>query len=468
MPGLDQLLSRVVERKGFHVQGADSEALLARKGDDALLAAWKTDGPLTSADATIFLTAMEQVHASTGILVATKGADQPAKDMLASVKNVELWAESRLVVEVGEAFVKDALDGSPMAAAPAAPTAFPQATMPAAAPQKGPTKFPSLVAQAASASSGNGHGIAYYMPNKKKEAPADMQATIPQQRGGALGYAWGGAGGTVARGADHSGIAQTLPSKPRIKTDQWGNVIPKGATAAAGAAAVAATDAEVMQGSRRRVANPAATGAAPPVVMDADADAYEIIDTKKAKKAAAAAAAAPGASVVKDASPPACSTLRLNLGKEDAVAKTGKQGNAKLALVPHVAFEFDLEMNRPGMTAPVTAKGAILVNSLTGELRTVDALDYNASEPTDARKDAEKMTAVDIYDKVKSHMSKTYGRTMNVEREVAGNTVMSTMKLVPEPEEMGLQHKGIVHVPTWEVSTSTGVVKVDAFTGSLL
>lgn len=466
MPGLDQLLSRVVERKGFHVQGADSEALLARKGDDALLAAWKTDGPLTAADATIFLTAMEQVHAGTGILVATKGAEQPAKDLLASVKTVELWAESRLVVEVGEAFVKDALEGLAMAPA-APPTPFPQAAPAAPAPRT-PTKFPSLVAQAASAASGNGHGIAYYMPNKKKEQPADMQATIPQQRGGALGYAWGGGGGTVARGADHSGIAQTLPSKPRIKTDQWGNVIPKGATAAAGAAAVAAAesaDVELMQGApRRRVPNPAATGAAPPVVMDADADAYEIIDTKKQKKAAAAS----GATVVKDASPPACSTLKLNVGKDDAVAKSGKSGTAKLALVPHVAFEFDLEMNRPGMTAPVTAKGAILVNSLTGDLRTVDALDYNASEPTDARKDAEKMTAVDVYDKIKSHMSKTYGRTMNVEREVAGNTVMSTMKLVPEPEEMGLQHKGIVHVPTWEVSTSTGIVKVDAFTGSVL
>lgn len=431
MPGIDTLLSRVVERKGFRVQGSDAEALFAKKGEDALLAAWKLDAPLSVDDAKIFLAAMEQVHAATGILVATKGAEQAAKDALAANRSIELWAESRLVVEVGEAFVKDALE-APLAALPG-----PSPTPPA--PAQGPRKFPSLVAQAATAASGSANGIAYYMPSRKKEQPADMQATIPQQRGGSLGYAWGGTGGTVARGADHAGIAQTLPSKPRIQTDQWGNVVPKGQAQA-----------------QAQAAAPMPSMAA---VRDAEEEAYEII-TAKPKKAAA--------TTLKDASPPSCSTLKLNVTKEEAIAKIGKGTVAKLALVPHVAFEYDINMSRPGMTEAITGKGALLIHSLTGDMRQLEALAYEAAEPKDARKDAEKMTAVDVYDKVKGFMAKTFSRTLNVEKEVAGNTVMSTLKLTPEPEEMGLEHKGIVHVPVWEVTIATGVAKVDAFAGTVL
>lgn len=195
-------------------------------------------------------------------------------------------------------------------------------------------------------------------------------------------------------------------------------------------------------------------------IKDADAEAYEIITTPKAKKAPAA--------TVKDASPPACSTLKLNVTKEEAIAKIGKGTVAKLALVPHVAFEYDVNMTRPGMTEAITGRGAVLINSLTGDLRQVDGLAYEAAEPKDARKDAEKMTAVDVYDKIKGFMAKTFSRTLNVEKEVAGNTVMSTLKLSPEPDEMGLEHKGIVHVPVWEVTIATGVAKVDAFTGTVL
>lgn len=438
MPGIDQLLSRVVERKGFHVQGADSEALLAKKGEDILLAAWKTDAPVTVDDARIFLTACEQVRAASAILVATKGVDQPAKDALAGAKGVEIWPESRLVIEVGDAFVKDALEGP--AAAPeqsALPPSQTQAPPPAQAP--GPRKFPSLVAQAATAATGgNGHGIAYYMPNKKKEQPADMQATIAQGRGGSLGYAWGGPGGSTAAGAAHAGIATTLPSKPRIQTDQWGNVIPKGATVS--------------------TASPTASAAPASRTINAEEEAYEIITTPKKKDKP----------TLKDASPPSCTTLKLNVTKDEAIAKIGKGTVAKLALVPHVAFEYDVNMSRPGMTEPITGKGAILVNSLSGDLRQVEALAYEAAEPKDARKEQEKLTAVDLYDKVKGFMAKTFSRTMNVEKEVAGNTVMSTLKLTPDPEEMGLEHKGIVHVPVWEVTIATGVAKVDAFTGNVL
>ena len=457
--GLDHLLSRVVERKGYTIQGADKEALFAKKGDDVLLAAWKLDAALTPEDAQMFLAAIDQLHATTGVLVCPRGADDATKALLATAKGVEMWTESRIIVEVGDALLKDAIEASvPIAPKPmTAAQAYNAAALPAA-PVRNPTKFPSLVSQAATASSGSGSGVAYFMPNKKKEQPIDMQGTISQAKGGSLNYAWGGMAGA---GPSSPGIATRLPSKPSVKTDQWGNVV-KGAAAGTAPAVIATDDVEITATPRRgtRQANPAATGAAPPVVLDANEEAYEIITTKKEKPKA----------VVKDASTPSCTTLKVNVSKDEAVAKVGKPGTAKLALVPHVAFEYHVEMSRPGMTAPVTGDGAVLINSLTGDLRSVEGgLAWNPSEPTDAsRKDAEKLTAVDVYDKVKGFMAKTFTKTLNVEKEVAGNTVSSTLKLTPEPDEMGLDHKGIVYVPTWEITTSTGVVKVDGFTGAVL
>src|SRR5579859_7055834 len=111
MQTMDQHLARVAEHKGFTIQGADAEALFARKGDETLLAAWKLDGPVTLTDAQLFLQAYEQVHATHGILVAARGLDAAAKDALAAAKGVEAWAESRLVLEIGEALVKDAVEG---------------------------------------------------------------------------------------------------------------------------------------------------------------------------------------------------------------------------------------------------------------------------------------------------------------------------------------------------------------------
>jgi hypothetical protein len=459
MHTLDTLLSRVVERRGFAVQGADAEALFAKKGDEGLLAAWKTDGPLTVADAQLFLAAMEQVHASSGILVAPKGIDAAARDLVAP-KGVDVWAESRLVVEVGEALVHDALSSgagpaaAPAPGEPAAPAKFPPTPAAAAIASAGPPaqhRFPSLVAEAATAASHASHsGAAYFMPNKPKPQPADMQATIGVQKGGALGYAWGGAVGA----SSNAGIAQVRSGRhPTKKVDAWGNLvepggshelIPPGQTLATAAAAQPASLAPA------RGAAPATDGA----------EAYEIISTPKK-----------GPTVTAVAAPPACNTLRPKVTREDALAKTNAKPGAivKLALVPHIAFEYDLHLERPGIP-PVAAKGAILVSSLTGDLRTVDGqpLAYADAEPKDARKDQEKLTAVDVYEKVKAHMLKTYSKTMNVEKEIAGNTVMETVKIVPDPDEMGLQHRGVVYLPVWEVTGGGVNAKVDAFSGVTL
>ena len=479
MHTLDQLLSRVVERRGFTVQGTDPEALFAKKGDETLLAAWKTDGPLTTADAQLFVSAMDQLHATTGILVAPKGFDQAAKDLVAA-KGGDVWAESRLVLEVGEAFVHDAISTPPQSA-PAlagAPSRYPTTPVgpspnaPApGAPTHPTTKFPSLIGQAmAGASSASNHGAAYFMPNKPKgEVPADMKATIQQSKGGSLGYAWGGAMGQSSA----PGVAQIRTGRhPSRKTDQWGNLLPPdqqpGYVAAAAPALVSEEDVEIITTPRKGAARATAAAVAPAMaqqrplvpVADAQSEAYEIITTPK--KGPAAPVAAQQA--------PACNTLRLALSMEQAMTQTNAKPGAivKLALVPHIAFEYDLHLERPGI-APVAARGALLVSSLTGDLRNVDGgLAWADSEPQGARKDQEKLTAVDVYEKVKGHMLKTYSKTMNMEREVAGTTVMETVKIVPDPDEMGLQHRGTVYVPVWEITGGGVNAKVDAFTGATL
>lgn len=464
MPGLDHLLSRVVERKGYSVQGADDEALFAKKGEESLLAAWKTDAPLTPEDARMFVTAMEQVQATSGILVAARGTDPGAKEVLSSNKAVEVWPESRLIIEVGEAFVKGALDAAPPAAS--GPAAFPSTPPTAETAGRQTTRFPSLLAQAANSVSGSRSGVAMYVPNRKKEQPPDMQAEIQQKPGGSLGYAWGGA----VTGTSNPGIAQIRNGRnPRLKTDQWGNVIDPNKPQPRRLSAAAASDAdvEIITSPKRRARAAPEPAPTPPLssIINADEDAYEILPGRKDK---AKEKDKPEAPVLKEAEATGCTALKTNIGRDEAIAKSGKAGSVKLALVPHVAFSFDLEMNRPGMTAPVTGKGAAIVNSLTGELRVVDELVFAEAEPEDARKDAEKMTAVDVYDKVKGHVSRAFARSMNVEREVAGNTVMETVKLAPDSDEMGLEHRGIVHVPVWEITSSTGVTRVDAYTGDLL
>ncbi|MEA3199117.1 MAG: hypothetical protein QOE90_545 [Thermoplasmata archaeon] len=441
MQTMDQLLARVAEHKGFTIQGADAEALFARKGDDTLLAAWKLDGPVSLPDAQLFLQACEQVHATHGILVAPKGVEPAAKDALAAAKGVEAWAESRLVLEVGEAMVHGAVVPGPSpsaspspslgpAAFPKEPSAF-QATPAVQATNKSTAKFPSLVAQAASASVVSNAGAAYFMPNKHKEQPIDMQGGIAQGKGGSLGYAWGGAVG----GTSNAGIAQVRSGRhPSRHVDQWGNLIPEGQEAPAAA-------------TPTRAATP---------VANAEEEAYEIITTPKKKAVAATEAPTNGSGV-----------LKINVTAQDALAKSGKQGTPKLALYPNIAFDYDVRVERPELPAPIVGKGSVLISSLTGDLRTVDALAWEPAAPAEARKEAEKLQAVDIYDKIKGHMAKTFGKTLQVEKEIAGNTVMANLKIVPEPDECGLQHRGMILCPVWEITTSTGVTKVDAFTGAV-
>jgi hypothetical protein len=116
---LDQLLSRVVERRGFAVQGTDAEALFAKKGDELLLTAWKTDAPVTAPEAGMFLAALEQVHATSGILVATQGVDAAAVTLAPFLGVVMISYASESAFWIGVAGAPRAWDG--IMAGPAAP-----------------------------------------------------------------------------------------------------------------------------------------------------------------------------------------------------------------------------------------------------------------------------------------------------------------------------------------------------------
>lgn len=499
MPSLDQLLSRVVARKGYTIVGADSEGLLARKGEESLLVAWETDAALQASDVQMFQTALDQVQASQGILVALRGTDAAAKDAMAADKRLECWAESRLVVEVGEAFVKDAL--SAQSAEPASAPASPHAAIAAEAPAAAqPRRFPSLVAQAASLTSSN-PGAAMFMPSKPR-APAAEAAPAAK----ILGYAWGGAPAGTSTSA---GVAQIRNGRRRPSAEE-----PQ-AVGAAPAAPAQYEDVEIITTPRkpRPEPAPAPVASAPAVHEDVEiittprkthpapapapvpaapleSEEFEIITTPR-KPAPSAVSPAATAAPVAEPAPAAASfeslttsrsapapqpaaapttqggVLTLNLTREQAMEKAQVRpgAGARLALVPHVAFRYDLHMERAGMPMPVTGKGVILASSVTGQLVAAEGLSFAEAAPAEARRDAEKLQAVDVYDSVKGHLVKTYGRTMSVERELAGNTIMETVKMSPSPEEMGLDHVGVVHVPVWEITTSTGVVKVDAYTG---
>lgn len=468
-----------MERKGFSVQGVDREALFAKKGEDTLLVAWKLDAPVSEGEARLFIAAMDQVHATSAVLVAPRGAERGAKD-LAAAKGVEVWPEGRLVLEVGQALLADAMDASRAAPAP------PPAAMPAAAPApvqepaRGSRPFRSLVAQAATAASGHTSGAAMFMPSKPRAPqPASEAPRV-------LGYAWGG--GLGSGGPSNAGVAQVrngrraraveAPSSDQPTLAQVAQhddveviVTPRRKPQPAEAAAAAATPTVVVGEDDHEVitSKPSPKAAAPAKAAPAPApvhedEGYEIITSKPAKAKEPQAVRVPSASAAAGAS----TTLRIATSAQDAQKATGKSGSVRLTLVPHVAFEYDLHMEREGMVAPVTAKGAILASSLTGELRTVDRLDYEAAEPADARKEPEKLHAVDVYDKVKALLSKTYSKTLSVEREVAGNTIMQNVKMAPEVEEMGIEHKGIVLLPVWEITGSSGVTRVDATTGNVL
>lgn len=485
MASLDQLLARVIERRGYTVQGADGEAIFARKTDGSLLVAWKLGAAVTAEDTRTFTQALEQVDASAGILVAPEGTEAEATEAIQG-KSIEVWTESRLVLEIGRALLRDALD-APAAKAPAPTPA------PAAKPPRGSGRFPSLLAQAASASSVDNRHAAYYMTSKPRApAASGTPPPAPVAKGsGMLGYAWaGGMGATIDPGVAQvrngrrprgEVVEAATPDGPTLSDIIGGGDIefvkprrranPGASSAGATTTILKDEDVEIITTPRRpQPSAPAepepAAAPAPLLPMADDEEEYEILPGRGDEKKASAD------DIVPEAAEPTAAegestTLRIGVDEEEAVKIAGKSGTARLTLVPHIAFEYDLRMDRPGMSVPLEAKGAMLASGVTGGITMLETLAYADADPK-ARKEPSKLHAVDVYGKVKQHLARTYTKTLRVERELAGNAVMENVKFVPDASEMNLQHKGAVMVPVWEIIGSTGIVRVNAHTGDVI
>jgi hypothetical protein len=161
---------------------------------------------------------------------------------------------------------------------------------------------------------------------------------------------------------------------------------------------------------------------------------------------------------------PEGSTLRMHVSREEAAAKAANLGRlqqAHLTLVPHVTFEYECHLEHELLPQPLNAKGAVLVNAVSGNLRELPALEL-ADPPADADRLQARFSAVDVYEKVKGHILKEVTREVKVEREVGGSTVMGTERIAPSMDELGLNHRGIVQVPVWHLVGEHGSADVDA------
>lgn len=445
MPTVESLLTELFESRGYTVQrdqtleGASGQhygvPVLAKASRDTVLVWTSLDGSFTTENAEQLAAAVHDTGADLGVVVALAGAD-PAAVSAAAHGRVEVWSRGRTALELGEHLLHMTEDAHPTlvraAPAPSAPTPqalaatvataqgqpAPRPTAPVAAAQ--PRKFASLIEKAASVSQTGTHGDAVFYPSKPR-------TPTPAAAPGPLGYAWGGAP-PQARGAANPN-ATFLPSHATRKVDQWGNAVPDGALVAPTPAAAAAAPVA-----------PAPRAAPPPPPVP---------EVHRPEEGQAL-------------------QLRLDANKaaEVAASAVGQPRSAKLVLDPAIAFTWAwsgwIQEGKP----PLVTKGVLLVDQQTGKMREITDPDWQAA-PAGERHEG-RITAVDVYDQVKGRLAKVTTRQVKVEREVGGEQVFENKRVGPKsPDEMGLEHHGVVFCPTWVVSGDRGEVRVDAFTGEV-
>lgn len=404
------LLAQVFVAKGFHVEEGPMGGLLARAPGETLLVEWKGDGPATSADVRALAGVLGPCGAHRAVLVAAAGAP-PGVVHEATHLKIETWSLSRAALEVGLA----ALDAAQEGHVDPAP-----AEVPHAAPST-PTMVPTT--QPSAATSPIHH---------KHTTPKTLIATAMSVASSPTG-------------------AVFLPSKPR-EVKQESRSLPSAWDVASGSARMPAT-LEIRP-----------TGTKAKTVVAHDNPDAEIVGGSKVKKPASA----PGVKAVPLL--PDGATLRAKLGGQDAAAHAtglGRIQSGKLTLVPHIAFDFDCRVEHEALPQPIEAKGTLLINTITGAMRELPALDLGEA-PKDAEKLAQRLQALDVYDRVKGHLFKLTTREVKIEKEVGGSTVMGTEKIGPgSPDELGLQHRGIVLVPIWHLVGEHGSMDIDAVTGEV-
>ncbi|MHB8606287.1 MAG: hypothetical protein ACYDCK_13640, partial [Thermoplasmatota archaeon] len=167
------------------------------------------------------------------------------------------------------------------------------------------------------------------------------------------------------------------------------------------------------------------------------------------------------------------STLAVRVAKQDAaqrvVDRIGTLKGARLSLVPHIAFDFDAWVEAESLPEPLSGKGAVLVNAITGTMRDTTPIEIGQTLPEAAAPTGEpKVQALDVYEKVKGHILKQFSRELKVSREVAGVDVFENVKVVPSIDDLGMNHRGVVLVPVWSLTGDKGSVELDAASGAIL
>lgn len=426
------LLAQVFVAKGFHVEEGPMGGLLAKSPGETLLVEWKADAPASSGDVRALSAALAPCGAHRAVLVAAAGAPAGVVHEATHLK-IETWSLARAALEVGFAAL-EAAQNAPVDPAPAeVPRApAPSLALPSPAPSPPPSPYPSISPSASVA-------VSPIVPNGKPKTLTAQAAALANSPTGAV----------------------FLPSKPReIKQDS--KPLPSAWDVASGSARIVSSGIDPTASSSAVIlkSKPAAASAhaAPPPAHGHDA---EIVGGSKVKTAPAKAVA----------QLPENATLRTHFGAREAAAKATSLGRlqaAKLTLVPHIAFDFDCHIEHEALPAPIDAKGTLLIHTGTGTMRELPSLDL-AEPPKDAEKLGARLTALDVYDRVKGHLLKQTTREVKIEKEVGGSTVMGTEKVGPQsPDELGLAHRGIVNVPVWHFVGEHGSLDVDAVTGEVV
>lgn len=467
MPTVESLLTELFASRGYQVlpnqtlEGVSGThyavPIVAKASRDTVLVWTVLDASFKTSDAEQLTAAVHDTGSDLGVVVALAGAE-PHAVAAAAHGRVEVWSRGRTALELGEHLLSLTDDAHPTLVRAAAPAEAPSAPqgIAAAATTAGvrappvqpvaasrPREFGSLIQKAAAASTSNAHGDAVFMPTAPR-----VRTEVPAAAPGPLGYAWGG--GPSARHAPTTPAggnpnATFLPSKPTRQVDQWGNDV--GSTAEAAHSYLTKPGEAPTPAPRRAV--PAAPAAAPaaPHAPQAPPPAPELHRPEAGQAL----------------------QLKVDANRAAAVAATnvGTPQSARLVLDPAIAFTWAwagwIQDGKP----PLVTKGVLLVDAQSGKMREISDPDWQTA-PEGERHEG-RITAVDVYDQVKGRLAKLTTREVKVEREVGGESIFETKRLGPRsPDEMGLEHHGVVYCPTWVVSGDRGEARVDAFTGELI
>lgn len=456
MPQFQELLAQVFERRGYTVafgatmtgqSGTSYQVpLLAKSGANALAVLWKTDQPLSATEATSFAGALTDLGLAGGVLVAWAGAEPAATGV--AVGKVEVWNQARTAAEVGDAILAQTLAPAkptgpvPMTGAAASapvstvpvtvvttPAAAPTPAAPIAAAAVGP-KHPSFLSRAASAAASAGDAV-LVSGRRKTEAPSPSD-------GRPLGYAWTSGGVSSGLVPASKGAIEVPNRARRSEVASNGPAAIPGITGDANAPATRAPSAP----SAPRITpphgpmdlSPRPTGLPPlPATVPAPTG-TQVLTTVVAKDAA--------------------------LGM--AATAVGNVRAAKFALVPHVAFDYDCHVESEYFEKPMTGKGTVLVNAITGTVHNVAPMSLVETVPEAAEVLPAKFTAVDVYDKVKAVLTKVFVKEVSIAKEIDGNEISDTKRISASLDDLNLNHRGIVMVPTWVCQGEKGTAQVDA------